>query len=116
MVFPLFLLAAWFLYREGHLFPCYFYQTTGFYCLGCGGSRAVLALMHGNFTDALRYNAFVVLLLPFLAYFLLSVLIETICGRRILRRPKLPGWAWICLALVAAAFTIIRNLPFMPRL
>lgn len=114
LVFPLFLFAAWFLYQQGHLFPCYFYQITGFYCLGCGGSRAVLALLHGNLIEALRYNAMAILLLPFLGYFLLSLWVEALCNRKVLPRPKLPPWLWICLALAAAVFTIARNLPMAP--
>ena len=28
--------------------PCLFHMVTGYYCPGCGGTRAVIALMHGH--------------------------------------------------------------------
>ena len=33
--------------REGRI-PCLFHELTGFYCPGCGGTRAVLALLAGH--------------------------------------------------------------------
>lgn len=116
IVLPFFLLLVVFLYREGGLFPCYFYQLTGFYCVGCGGSRAVFALLHGNLALALHYNALIVLSLPFLGYFLLALFLKAIFVRDILPLPKLPAWGWLCLALASAVFTVVRNLPFLPPL
>ena len=36
--------------------PCYFYQLTGLYCPGCGGTRAWIALLHGHFLHSLVYH------------------------------------------------------------
>lgn len=30
------------------MFPCYIWETTGFLCPGCGGSRSVAALLRGD--------------------------------------------------------------------
>lgn len=38
------------------LSPCLFREITGFYCPGCGNTRAVLALFNGDFLSSLRYN------------------------------------------------------------
>lgn len=36
--------------------PCLFHVLTGYYCPGCGGTRAALALLHGNFFLSLKYH------------------------------------------------------------
>lgn len=39
------------------LFPAYsFYSKTGYYCFGCGGTRSVNALLHGEILESLRYH------------------------------------------------------------
>ena len=39
---------------------CQFHRLTGLNCPGCGGTRAVYALLHGNLPAALKDNALVV--------------------------------------------------------
>gem|GEM_PF-376353 len=51
----------------------------GIECLGCGMTRAISALLHGNFSQAIHYNHFVVLLVPII---LASILY---CSRELLR-------------------------------
>jgi hypothetical protein len=51
---------------------CVFLVVTGFKCPGCGSQRAIHALLHGNFIDALRYNAFFVAALPVIALYFLN--------------------------------------------
>ena len=51
--------------RSG-LFPhCPFLMMTGFKCPGCGSQRAIHSLLHLDFATAFRYNALLVLSLPF---------------------------------------------------
>lgn len=42
---------------------CLFNKYTGLYCPGCGGTRAVFALLHADISLSLRENAFVVVTL-----------------------------------------------------
>ena len=49
--------------------PCPFYLLTGWHCPGCGSTRALAALLHGNVAQAMEYNSLFVALLPLaLAY------------------------------------------------
>ena len=43
---------------------CLLYQATGYYCAGCGATRAVHALLHGRVFEALHDNVLFVMLLP----------------------------------------------------
>lgn len=36
--------------------PCLFHLATGYPCPGCGSTRAMLQLAHGNFSAALAFN------------------------------------------------------------
>lgn len=45
---------------------CVFYMLTGLKCPGCGSQRAIHALLHLRIGDAFRYNALLVLSIPFL--------------------------------------------------
>ena len=38
-----------FISTGGKIFTCRFYSALGFYCMGCGGSRSLLALLNFNF-------------------------------------------------------------------
>src|ERR1700722_13080861 len=40
---------------------CQFHRLTGLNCPGCGATRAFYALLHGNFSTALRDNALFVI-------------------------------------------------------
>lgn len=46
--------------------PCPLNLFTGIYCLGCGGTRCISALLHGKILLALRQNAIVVAVAVFL--------------------------------------------------
>lgn len=52
--------------QHGFYPVCVFHQLTGLNCPGCGATRALYALLHGNFRVALQDNAFFILT-PFAA-------------------------------------------------
>lgn len=78
-------------------------------CPGCGGTRAMSALLHADLAAAWRFNALSVVLLPFAIGYLVELL------RRLWRGlpdplPRLPGSVTGPLLALAAIFTIVRNL------
>jgi len=91
------------LVAAGYRIPCPIHATTGWFCPGCGSSRAFRALLHGNLELAIHQN----LLL------MLSPLM--IGGALLLKKSKLPPlWLYIYLGLVAIVvllFVVFRNLP-----
>lgn len=89
---------------------CPIYEIFHLQCPGCGATRALAAVLRGDFAEALHFNALITLLLPFAAVY------GIICYRRFLRRKLLrllqPSPAAIFSALaITAIFTILRNLP-----
>jgi hypothetical protein len=65
-------LAAAFAFEESLssiLPPCLFRTVFGVSCPGCGSTRALLALLHGDLAFALAFNAPLVAALPLAAAF-----------------------------------------------
>ena len=89
---------------------CPIHELLGLQCPGCGGTRAVAAVLHGRFIEAMNLNTLVTLLLPFAAAY------GILCYSRLLQRKPLrwpaPPPAIIYTALtLATIFTVIRKLP-----
>lgn len=95
--------------QAGFYPPCLFHRATGLDCPGCGATRAIYSLLHGNIGLAWHQNAMLVLLAP-------AVLVggTAAAWRWIHRRPmpSLPGQPWTIYILLAALaiFGIARNL------
>ena len=94
-------------YRDPNVFttfppPCIFRKATGIYCPGCGSTRALRALVGGDFLAALRYNPLTIAVL-----FLIPLLF-------IFNRPKFRAVyrrlaVVICVAVIV--FFALRNVP-----
>ena len=81
---------------------CMFYHVTGLYCPGCGATRALSAMLHGDLRSSMHNN---LLLFPLLA--LIAVLIV---------KPEISLKRPVAVAIVAVVllFTILRNIPAAP--
>lgn len=88
---------------------CTFHKITGLQCPGCGATRSLHALLHGNFGLALRDNALFIGLLIFFAlrggWFAVKYSREQ-TNRRFISE----SGVWILLALTLL-FGILRNFP-----
>ena len=87
---------------------CLFHKFTGLQCIGCGSQRMIHALLHGNFADAFRANALIVILLPLILIFLYAEL-------RKKRYPKLYAglhrpWVIITAAALFVIWLPLRNI------
>ena len=105
------------LYRyqpAGLLYPsCWVHALTGLYCPGCGGTRALHALLHGELRQAVDFNAMIVLLAPAVLGWCFLLLYRALRYNRI-RLPAIPGRVLAGAVLTAVAFAVLRNLPLGP--
>ena len=84
---------------------CQFHRLTGLNCPGCGMTRALYALLHGNVLTALRDNALFVA-----GIFFLAVRGAWFWWKQPATEFFPVRWLWLFL-LVALLFTVLRNLP-----
>ena len=114
LLFPplLVILGAIFL-RFGLAFlpPCIFYEATGLHCPGCGGVRATLNLLRGDFASALYYNPVVVALYAVLAVWYLFFAWNALL-RPNYKPPHLPVWKGLIVLGTVLVFWVVRNLSF----
>jgi hypothetical protein len=90
---------------------CLFHALTGLHCPGCGSTRCLHALLHGDMWQASRYNLLLLLLLPLLAAWGLQALwITGTPGPKSARR--LPAWSLHLLLGIIVAFWILRNIDY----
>lgn len=88
---------------------CMFHELTGLNCPGCGGTRALYALLHGHFLTATRDNALFILTLAIAAIWCARFVFLKIQNQPAkLNVPPKVLWAFLILAVV---FTVVRNLP-----
>lgn len=91
-------------------FPgCTFHKLTGLNCPGCGATRSLHALLHGDFMTALRDNALFIAAILFFSARGGWFLMKHFRGREngdFFQANLL--WPWLVLALI---FSVLRNLP-----
>lgn len=91
------------------LSACIFWRMTGFYCPGCGGTRAVLALMQGRVLRSLAYHPFVPYSFLTGGWFMVSQTIQRLSGGRLPIGMKYRDiYLWLALGIVLAG-CILKN-------
>lgn len=90
-----------------YVVPCVFYKATGLYCPGCGGTRAVFALLHGHIIRSFLYHPFVPYVAIFGGWFMISQTIERISRHKIKIAMRYRDcYLWIALAIVLIQFVV----------
>lgn len=82
--------------------PCPFHHATGFYCPGCGSTRAIHKLFHGQFVDAISLNPLMVLSIPLLIVMAM--------------KPAWIYWTWVpwLSMTILIVYGVVRNIPIWP--
>jgi hypothetical protein len=88
---------------------CPFRMLTGWWCPLCGGLRSAYALTRFDLATAVRDNVVLVAALPLLVAYWVDWVRR---DRRGQAERRFPRGAIVAFWVVAAAFTVLRNLPF----
>lgn len=90
-------------------FPrCSFLSLTGYKCPGCGSQRAVHALLNGDVAGAFRYNALLMIAVPWMGLCLFAESRRTRNPRLYARlNPELLMWLLLAAVLI---WWILRNI------
>jgi len=95
-------------------FPvCPLYYLTGIHCPGCGLTRSFHALFQGDVLTALHFNALLPVYAVVFGFMLVSMILVAVRGRGLSWR-IIPPSAMYGFLVLAAAFFVLRNLPFYP--
>lgn len=93
-----------------YLWPCLFHLMTGYYCPGCGGTRAVRALLAGDLFSSLWYHPFVPYTAVICVWFMISQTIERIFGGRIkIGMHFREIYMWLAIAIIVVN-CLVKNL------
>jgi len=91
---------------------CFFHETTGLLCPGCGSLRALHLLLHGHIEAAFHFNPLLVLSLPLFVWFAGLYCVRMAHNQSF--RFRVPSkWIWIGVTVILA-FSVWRNLPDSP--
>ena len=91
------------------IFPrCAFLTFTGYKCPGCGSQRAIHALLHGDVVAAFRYNALLLIAIPWIGLCLFAESRRT-RNPRLYARINAPLLIWLFLAMVLI-WWLLRNI------
>ena len=96
------------------VFPlCLFRALTGFACPGCGSTRGMHALVHGDLVSAFKFNPLLIIALPFLIWAFLRFTNAAIRNRPLPGNRLNAKYIWLIFGVVLF-FWIFRNTPFYP--
>jgi Protein of unknown function (DUF2752) len=92
---------------------CMFRLATGLHCPGCGATRCVSALLHGDLEQAFAYNPLFVVMLPYIVFGGMRIAYATWTGNQ-MRSYRVPSWALRILVGLLIVYWIARNIDVYP--
>jgi hypothetical protein len=110
---PVFVVPGYLLYRRV-LVPlapfsfCIWDRFFGIYCPGCGGTRAVEALLNGDIIASLQYHPIVLYSSFIYIFYMFGNILHRISGMRIFKVPFHSRYLYIALFIIIAN-CLIRN-------
>jgi hypothetical protein len=99
--------------KSGFFPACPFRMLTGFTCPGCGSTRGLHRLLHGDVIAAFEFNPLMVLSLPFLLYALVRYTTAAVTGRPLQQNRLNAKYIWMLFAVIMS-FWVIRNTRLYP--
>lgn len=80
--------------------PCAFHELCEMYCPGCGGTRAVDALLHGHLLQSIYYHPVVPYVVVWMGCYLCSHTLSVCTGGRIRAMLFRPIYLYVCMGLL----------------
>jgi len=99
--------------KTGIFLVCPFYALTGYACPGCGTTRGLHHLLHGNFVTAFKFNPLMMVMLPILLFALVRHTNAVMRDLPIRGNQLNAKYIWL-LFFVVLSFWIFRNTPLYP--
>lgn len=99
--------------KSGFFLLCPFRALTGFTCPGCGSTRCLHRLLHGDLVGAFEFNPLLILSLPFLLYALMRYTNAAIRERPLKGNQLNAKYIWLLFGVIMF-FWIYRNTPYYP--
>ena len=90
-------------------FPCIFHEITGLYCPGCGGTRAVKALLGGHIITSFVYNPIVLYGTVMYVWFMGSQFLERLTKGKVKGLKYRHLYLWLALVIVIVN-CVVRNI------
>lgn len=87
---------------------CAVHMLLGIYCPGCGGTRAVIALLHGEFLKSAYYHPLVMYTVLMYAWFMLSHTLEKLHVPMI-KGMKFESWIMYGMLVMIALNFVLKN-------
>nr|WP_318704543.1 DUF2752 domain-containing protein [uncultured Acetatifactor sp.] len=91
------------------VFPCFFYHVLGIYCPGCGGTRAIGALLQGKPLLSFWYHPLVPYTVVLFGGFMLTQTLERVHFAKV-RGWRFHNWHMYGAVVLLTANWIIKNL------
>lgn len=91
---------------------CTFYAATGYYCPGCGGTRAVIALLQGNLIASWHYHPFVIYMAIYYILYEISHTLDIITRGKVRGLRFCPPYFYVGIALIIIQWIIKNYLRF----
>ena len=93
-----------------HLFPnCSLLSSVGYYCPGCGGTRAFISLLHLNIVRSIIYHPFVLYESIIISLFWITKTFEILSKKRFKSIHLRPIYFYIAIALIIIQW-IFKNM------
>jgi hypothetical protein len=93
--------------------PCVFKALTGLDCPGCGGTRMVWYVLHGDIPQAARHHAIALVALPVVLWLYVVWAARRWFGVTLPSR-RIPATVWGGYLVAWLLFTVLRDLPWEP--
>lgn len=87
---------------------CIFNSFTGYYCPGCGVTRAVISLFRGQLYQAFRYNSIIFIDIPIILF--LEIFVK-LFGKNNEKIKRVSNIILIILVILTIMYGVLRNIP-----